>query len=114
MNPQKFFGRKISKQGVNVTQATDNQLIFKEDFNAGNTTYYAANNSSIVYGVLGDGSLGQEIINSAGNVLFKMSGSTWSWYDTSGNVVMMVGYLPVAQIYGWAVAVPGQSLAGVV
>ncbi len=45
MNPQTpqqqpFFGRKISKIGVNVTQATDNQLILKEDYDQGNTIYY--------------------------------------------------------------------------
>lgn len=41
MNPQApFFGRKISKQGVNVTQATENQLILKEDYDAGDTIYY--------------------------------------------------------------------------
>lgn len=42
MNPTTFFGRKISKTGVNVTQATDNQLVLKEDYNEGNTIYYDA------------------------------------------------------------------------
>ncbi len=45
MNPQTpnlapFFGRKISKTGINITQATDNQLILKEDYDQGNTIYY--------------------------------------------------------------------------
>lgn len=45
MNPQTpnqtpFFGRKVSKTGINVTQATDNQLILKEDYDQGNTIYY--------------------------------------------------------------------------
>lgn len=39
-NPAPFFGRKISQVGVNVTQATDNQLVLKEDYNLGNTIYY--------------------------------------------------------------------------
>lgn len=45
MNPQTpnqapFFGRKISKTGINITQATDNQLILKEDYDQGTTIYY--------------------------------------------------------------------------
>lgn len=56
MNPQTpaqqpFYGRKISKKGVNVTQATDKQLILKEDYDAGNTLYYDINgNPSVLLG----------------------------------------------------------------
>lgn len=39
-NQQPFFGRKISTVGTNVTQATDNQLVLKEDYNTGTTIYY--------------------------------------------------------------------------
>ena len=47
----------------------------------------------------------QASANAAGQV-------TWDWYDSNSNIVMMVGWLPVAQVYGWAVATPGNSLAG--
>lgn len=42
MNPNQepFYGRKISTVGTNVTQATDNQLVLKEDYNTGTTIYY--------------------------------------------------------------------------
>jgi hypothetical protein len=45
MNPdtpqaQPFFGQKISRTGINVNQATDNQLVTKTDYNTGTTIYY--------------------------------------------------------------------------
>jgi hypothetical protein len=38
-----FYGRKLSIKGVNVNNATDKQLILKEDFDNGNTIYYDVN-----------------------------------------------------------------------
>lgn len=54
MSPQQtpFFGRKISRTGINVTQATDNQLVVKEDYNLGNTIYYDASGiASVLIGL---------------------------------------------------------------
>lgn len=43
-----FFGQKVSKAGVNVAQAQDNQLVYKNDYNA--TTYYANDGSQVQVG----------------------------------------------------------------
>lgn len=46
-----FYGRKLSIKGVNVAQATDKQLILKEDYDAGNTLYYDINgNPNVLLG----------------------------------------------------------------
>lgn len=72
----------------------------------------------MIYGLLSNGKYGLQFLNGAtGAVEFQAvtdsSGRvTWNWYDNTGNTVMMVGWLPVTQIYGWAVATPGQNLAG--
>lgn len=51
-----FFGVKISKQGVPVNQASDKQLISKDDFST--RTFYDDNNSRMLEGKLPDGSYG--------------------------------------------------------
>lgn len=62
MNPQTpnqtpFFGQKVSKQGVNVTQATDNQLVLKDDYST--RTYYDGTGiPRIILGLLPDGNYG--------------------------------------------------------
>jgi hypothetical protein len=111
-----FFGVKVSKQGTNVINAPDNQLLYKNDYTketffgtSGNISFGAF--TSAVTGQTGQG---LQVTNSSGQVIFELNGQTWYWFDTSGNVVMEVGYLPVAQIYGWAVATPGNTLKGVV
>ena len=108
-----FYGIKISKQGIPVNQASDNNLTYKQDFNNGTMTVFGSN-GDINFGVNPDSTLGMNVQDTSGNLLFEMSGQTWAWYDTSGNVVMYVGYLPVAKVFGWAVATPGNSLLGVV
>jgi len=97
---------------VNVNNATGNQLMYVNNYSQ--ETYYAQDSSNISFGNLTNGGQGMQVVNSNGNVVFEMDGQTWYWFDDLGNVVMMTGYLPVAQIFGWAVAAPGQSLAGVV
>ena len=106
-----FFGVKVSKPGVNVNNASDSQLVYQNNYNA--ETFYG-NTGNISFGKLPNGDLGMYATNTEGNTVFMLDGATWYWYDNNGNTVMMVGYLPVAQIYGWAVAAPGKSLAGVV
>jgi hypothetical protein len=111
-NQPAFFGQKVSFPGVNVNNATGNQLMYVNNYSQ--ETYYAQDSSNISFGNLTNGGQGMQVVNSNGNVVFEMDGQTWYWFDDLGNVVMMTGYLPVAQIFGWAVAAPGQSLAGVV
>jgi len=51
-----FFGQKVSKKGVNVYNAPDNDLIYKNDYST--TTYYDASNARILIGLLPDGTYG--------------------------------------------------------
>jgi hypothetical protein len=134
-NNNDFFGIRISQPGINVQQAGPKQLVYQSDYstetwydNSGNTTLKVgsigtssapaygmsvpATNGTINYGSLSDGSLGMQVTDSNGNLVFEMNGTTWYWYDTSGNIVMEVGYLSLLGVYGWAVAVPGASLKG--
>lgn len=52
----KFFGTKISKNGIPVQRATDKDLIYKDDFTT--KVYYDNTNSRIVEGKLPDGTYG--------------------------------------------------------
>ena len=121
MNPDttsssNFFGIKISQPGIDIKNAAPNQLMYVNNYSQ--ETFYGSNGNIsfglFTSGVTGQQTMGMQTLNSAGNPAFEMDGQTWYWFDNEGNVVMMVGYLPVAQVYGWAVASPGQSLAGVV
>jgi len=51
-----FFGQKVSKKGINVYNASDKDLIYKNDYST--TTYYDATNARILIGLLPDGSYG--------------------------------------------------------
>ena len=103
-----FFGVKVSKPGVNVNNASDNDLLYKNDYNT--TTYYTAA-GTLEFGTLTDGTLGLSSADSSGFVLFEMNGSTWYWYDkNTGKNVMQVGLLPDGT-YGWAVATPGNNVS---
>lgn len=54
---QPFFGIKVSKEGVNVTQATNNELILKDDYST--RTYYDGTGiARILLGLLPDGNYG--------------------------------------------------------
>lgn len=55
MQPQ-FFGIKVSKNGIPVNQASDKQLVYKDDFST--KVYYDTTNSRIVEGLLPDGTYG--------------------------------------------------------
>lgn len=137
-NSNNFFGIKVSQPGINAMTASANQLLYTNDYTT--ETWYdlsgnqvlqvgniATNNvpqyglgvttssgSLLTFGQNNDGTSGMQITNGSGDTLFEFDGETWTWFDTSGNIVMYVGLLPVSQVYGWAVAVPGQSLQGVV
>lgn len=51
-----FFGVKVSKPGVPIEQATNKQLVYSNNYST--TTYYDANNSRILIGLLPDGTYG--------------------------------------------------------
>lgn len=108
-NVNNFNGIKISQTGVSVNHANDNQLTYKQNFDTGTMTVYGTN-GNISFGVNPDNTLGMNIQDTKGNLLFEMSGQTWYWYDTNGNNIMQVGLLEPLNIFGWAVAVPGQDL----
>jgi hypothetical protein len=75
----KFYGIKVSKSGIPVQQASDSQLIYKDDFST--KTYYDNTNSRIVEGKLPDGNYGMWVskpgfnvtdqANSLGNLVFN-------------------------------------------
>lgn len=56
-NQNQFFGMKVSRLGINVNNAGDNQLILKDDFST--RTYYDGNGvPRILIGLLPDGTYG--------------------------------------------------------
>lgn len=56
-NQGQFFGQKVSRLGINVNNAADNQLILKDDFST--RTYYDGNGvPRILIGLLPDGTYG--------------------------------------------------------
>lgn len=96
MNPQTpgaqpFYGRRISKQGVNVVNATQNQLIMQEDYDTGTTTYYGANGKPVVQLGLfpGNSTNGQQIFNSNGTLIAQFGEQTdgsvnLKFFDSNG------------------------------
>ena len=104
----KFFGQKVSKPGKNVYNASDNDLIYKNDYST--QTFYNSN-GSLSFGLNTDGTYGMQTLDPNGNILFEMSGETWYWYDPStGKNNMQVGLLPDGT-YGMAVAKYGYNVS---
>jgi hypothetical protein len=131
----KFYGRKISKIGVNVVNATDNQLVFKEDYDTGTTTYYGANgkqvfqfgifvddstygqriydnnnNLVIQFGLLPTGDYGIAYFSSTGLLIKLDNGVTEYSFDASGINYCQKGLLPDGS-YGEVFAKPGTTVA---
>lgn len=101
MPDNKFFGIKVSKPNVNVNQANDNQLIFKNDFTT--QTFYT-DTGTLSFGTVSNNQLGMQLTDSNGFISFVMNGSTWSWYDANtGKNIMQIGLLPDGT-YGMAIA----------
>ena len=131
----KFYGRKISKVGVNVINATDNQLVLKEDYDTGTTTYYGANGKQVVqfgifadnstygqriydgnnnliiqFGLLKDGKYGIAYYSTAGLLIKEDNGTTEYGYDASGINYYQKGLLPDGS-YGEVFSKPGTTVA---
>jgi len=134
-NTNSFFGIRVSQPGIDVLTAGPNQLSYQSNYTTqtwyginGNPTLNIGNigttdnpqygmsvpasNGTITFGENTDGTQGMQVVDSSGNVIFEMNGTTWYWYDTDGNTVMEVGYLSLLGVYGWAVATPNSSLEG--
>lgn len=146
-NSNNFFGIAVSLPGINVNQASPNQMMYTNDYstttwrdkngnitlqegNLGNNDYgLSAGGGSVIldskglsvnatgggsiiqFGNLADGTLGMNITDSSGFVLFELNGQTWYWYDKTTNTnVMQVGLLPDGT-YGMAVAENGYNVA---
>lgn len=108
MQPDRFFGIKVSKPNINVNQANDKQLIFKNDFTT--QTFYT-DTGTLSFGTISNNQLGMQLTDTSGFVLFTMDGSTWKWYDkATGKNIMQVGLLPDGT-YGMAVAKPGYNVS---
>ncbi len=98
---QNFFGIKISKPGINVANASDKQLVYKDNFSS--KTYYDASNSRMIEGQLPDGSYGlwvskpgfdvttatnNQLVFNSNQDMFKIAGTiqdTISGTDNSGS-----------------------------
>lgn len=134
-----FFGVKVSLPGFNVNNASDTELLYKNDYST--ETYYdsqgnpvvqlgslangayglqtatSGSDGNIVYGaftsfVTGETAYGLQMTDTNGDVIFEMNGQTWYWFDPNNGYVnnMQVGKLPDGT-YGWAVATTGNSVA---
>lgn len=134
-----FFGLRLSQPNVPLQFATPNQLLYQNDLqtetwrdNQGNITMQvglldsssssygitlnngtmtvAAPEGTITIGTESNGAVGLESVDSNSDVLFKMNGATWYWYDvTNGKNVMQIGLLPDGT-YGLAIAKPGYNV----
>jgi hypothetical protein len=129
-NTNSFFGIRVSNPGINVANALPNQLMYENNYqtetfyssggttlqigNLGNNSYgmtVPATNGTINFGLLSDGSLGMQVVDNSGFILFEMNGTTWFWYDkTTNKNVMQVGLLPDGT-YGMAVAKSGYNVS---
>lgn len=119
-----FFGIKVSKAGIPVNQASDRQLIYKDDFST--KTYYDNTNARMIEGKLPDGSYGlwvskpgfdvttatadQLVFNSNQNIFKIVKTDTTSIpavsFPGTGGIVFQsiiiphgLSYIPVLQAY---------------
>lgn len=81
------------------------------DIRSGSVNVRDANGNTISLGLMDDGTLGLQVKDSSGYVLFTLNGTTWKWNDkVNAKNVMQVGKLPDAT-YGTAVAKAGFNVS---
>lgn len=102
-NTDKFFGQKVSKPGIDVNTASDNQLIYKNDFST-QTFYTASGQAGVASGQIPSGGTGTAIYDSAGNIVAQYGeqsdGSVnLKFFDSNG-----IGVAQFGQFTGGAVA----------
>lgn len=88
-----FFGQKVSKAGIDVNTASDNQLIYKNDFNT-QTWYDQSGNIVLQQGLLPNGAYGMASNN--GQITIS----------NNGIEQIILGLLPDGT-YGLAISKPG-------
>jgi hypothetical protein len=99
-------GSSSTQAGVAATSIASNPQGF--GFSVTDTT-----GTTLLLGILADGTLGMSITDPSGFELFKLNGSTWFWYDKNFNVnVMQIGELPDGT-YGEAVAKQGLNVSSI-
>lgn len=97
-----FFGIKVSKAGLPVQNATDKQLVYKDDFST--KTYFDQTNSRMLEGLLPDGSYGLWVSppgvdvatadpNTPGQLIF----------NSNQNIFKIVKKVPISMTYSHTV-----------
>jgi len=90
-----FFGIKVSQPNVNVNQASDNQLVYKNDFNS--TVFYGTNGSSVNIGTFpATGSNGLKLVSAAGNLISQYGQQTdgtsnLKFFNSNGTALAQFG-----------------------
>lgn len=89
-----FFGIKVSKTGVPVQNASDNQLIYKSDFST--DTWFGTNSAIMQQGSFDNGTYGLRILDSNGDVVSQFGeqsdgSSNLKFFDASGIGIAQFG-----------------------
>lgn len=92
-NQPGFFGQKVSRPGINVNSAGDNELILKDDYTT-RTYYDASGNVVLELGQLDNGNYGLASTN--GQITVAQDGV----------IRIIIGLLPDGT-YGMAISKPG-------
>ncbi len=85
-NKNTFFGIKVSIPGINVNQATDKQLVYKNDYST--ETWYALGDKSLQIGQIGSASspsYGMNVFNNSGGLSLTLG-------EFASNAYGMLGY----------------------
>ena len=107
----KFFGQKVSKVGKNVYNASDNDLIYKNDYST--TTYYDTTNSRVALGLLPDGTYGLQVSkpgynvtdNNNNNLIFNSAQNVFKIVNTNTTSIPSLT-LPASNYYGNVITIP--------
>ena len=95
-NKNTFFGIKVSIPGINVNQATDKQLVYKNDYST--ETWYALGDKSLQIGQIGSASnpsYGMNVFNGSGDVSLTLgqisTGYGMNVFNSTGGSVLILG-----------------------
>jgi len=107
----KFFGQKVSKAGKNVYNASDADLIYKNDYST--TTYYDTTNSRVALGLLPDGTYGLQVSkpgynvtdNNNNNLIFNSAQNVFKIVKTD-TITIPSKTLPAGNLYSNIITIP--------